>query len=557
MAQMPAGVDLGETVGWSPPLEAPTLAEFASATWDDNRKVQNVNAHLFNYSNAFDDISDRVKAATGEALENPFRTAPAGEVYGMQTRFSREAVEGSSLYAQWRQNAEALKAKHPDKLDWDALLEEPGRVAWESMKKAREESDALSERAGMVSPRDVPLVGGIPVVNAIAALGGNMLMHPQYTATQLAVSFAAQMTSPVDAAVNLLSFGAGGAAKSIIKAALANALTNASAQALLSAPKQLSYKSAGLPYGTHVWLEEVAAAGATGFALDAAIRTPARAAIRRFGRDTPAGTTFSRNTERGGILFDAVTDATPALRPKLDIAPETIRKAESGDITASRDILEKTGAMEDPAVKYAVEHMEAGGRLTDDVLDLLEKQLGVARPDGMRALADAVAGRMPEALPDPIREAPEPLVPDQGAAVLDRMEAVSGAMERLPPQIRQAVQDGLDAGIPKIVRAVQKVLDDTPDRIPKRIIETVAPLLDERTIAEARLHSGQAGPVEIARAIRQFPDLIDSNTLHHRRRNGCIPHDWPPQHLSRAAARIREIVLDAYPAGSVRRHGKG
>jgi hypothetical protein len=159
----------------------------------------------------------------------------------------------------------------------------------------------------------------------------------------------------------------------------------------------------------------------------------------------------------------------------------------------------------------------------------------------MRALADAMQGRMPDALPEPVRQAAEPLAPDQGAAVLDRMEAVSGAMERLPPQIRQAVQDGLDAGIPKIVRAVQKVLDDTPERIPERIIETVAPLLDERTIAEARLHSGLAGPVEIARAIRQFPDLIDSNT----------PLEARQVAMGRSIARLDDVAFADVMRGDV------
>ncbi len=507
--------DLGPVRGLRPDErdDAPvvTTADFARATWDEARHASNLDAHLFNYSTAFDGIADRVKAATGEALDNPFRSAGPAQSVEMLGTFSREAVEGSTLYAQWRQRVQELRAKHGDKLDWDDLLEEPGRVAWESMKKAREEADALSERIGMVAPKDVPLVGGIPMLNAIGALGANLVRHPQYTATQLAAGFAGQMTSPADAAVNLLSFGAGGAAKSIIKNATRNALANAAGQALLSAPKQLSYQSAGLPYGAQVWADEVGAAAGAGFVLDAGIRTPARAAIRRFGMDTPAGTTLSRNTERGGILFDAIEDATPAPRPRLEIDPETMRKAEAGDIAASREILEKTGAMEDPAVKYAVDHMEAGGRLTEDVLNLLEKELGVARPDGMKALAAAMQGRYLDSIPEPTREAPEPLMHEQGAVVLDRVEAVSGAMERLPAQVRQAVQDGLDAGIPRIVRAVQQILDDTPDRVPERIIEAVVPLLDERTVAEARLHSGRSGPIELAQTIRRFPDLIDSN----------------------------------------------
>lgn len=507
--------DLGPVRGLRPDErdDAPvvSLGEMWNKTWEDTRKAQNFDAHLFNYSNAFDGIADRVKAATGEALDNPFRSASARQSVEMLGTFSREAIEGSSLYAQWRQRVQELKAKYGDKLDWDSLADEPGRVAWDSMKKAREEADALSERIGMVAPRDVPLVGGVPVLNAIGALGANLVRHPQYTATQLAAGFAGQMTSPADAAVNLLAFGAGGAAQSIIKNATRNALANAAGQALLSAPKQLSYQSAGLPYGFHVWADEVGAAAGAGFVLDAGIRTPARAAIRRFGMDTPAGTTLSRNTERGGILFDAIEDATPKPAARLEIDPETIRKAEAGDIAASREIIEKTGAMDDPAVKYAVDHMEAGGRLTDDVLNLLEKEFGVARPDGMKTLAAAMQGRYLDTLPEPVRPAPEPLLHERGAAVLDRVEAVSGAVERLPPQVRQMVQDGLDAGIPRIVQAVEQAIDGAPEGVAGRILERVVPLFDERTVAEARLHSGRAGPIELAQTIRQFPDLIDSN----------------------------------------------
>ena len=516
--------DLGPTRGLRPDerddAPATSLGEMFSASVEESHKHSNFDANLFNYSNAFDGIADRVKAATGEALDNPFRSASAGQSYAMLTTFSREAVEGSELYAQWRQRVQELKAKHPDKLDWDSLMDEPGRVAMESMKKASEEAEAISSRIGLVSGKDVPLVGGIPLVGAfvggVPALAYNAVRHPQYTAAQLAGSLWGQMRSPIDAAMNVIPFGVGhlaaGAAKSIIKNALANALTNMAGQALLSAPKQLSYQSAGLPYGWKVWADEVGAAGAAGFALDAGIRTPARAAIRRFGRDTPAGTAFSRNTERAGFFRDVPEPSmVPTARPRLEIDPEMIRKAEAGDIAASREILEKTGAMQDPAIKGAVDHMEAGGKLTEDVLNLLEREFGIARPDGMRTLADAMDGRFPDRLPDPIRQAAEPLQPEQGAVILERAEAISGAMERLPSQIRQAVQDGLDAGIPRIVQAVEKAIGGAPDRISERIMEAVTPLLDERTVAEVRLHSGRAGPIEMARSIRQFPDLIDSN----------------------------------------------
>ena len=112
--------DLGPVRGLRPDErdDAPvvSLGEMWSKTWEDTRKAQNFDAHLVNYSNAFDSIADRVKAATGEALDNPFRSASARQSVEMLGTFSREAVEGSSLYAQWRQRVQELKAKHADKL---------------------------------------------------------------------------------------------------------------------------------------------------------------------------------------------------------------------------------------------------------------------------------------------------------------------------------------------------------------------------------------------------------------------------------------------------------
>lgn len=514
------------------------LGEFFNATWEEGRKASNFDAHLKNYSDAFDGIADRVKAATGEALDNPFRSATLGQSAELLTTFSREAVDASSPVTAWRQRVRELQAKHADKLDWDSLIDEPGKVAFASMKKAREDADALAERAGMIAPRDVPVLGGVPVVNSIAALGVNAVRHPGYTAAQLAAAIGSQMTSPADAAVNLISFGVGGTAKSIIKNATMNALSNAAGQALLSGPKQLAYQSAGLPYGWGVWAEEVGAAAGAGFAIDAGIRTPIRAAVNRFGRDAEAGTLFSRNTARGGFFLDAVTDATPTprVRPTLDIDPETIKKAEAGDLAASKEILEKTGALNDPAVRYAVEHIEGGGKLTDEALRVLES-MGVARPDGMRLLADALTGRMPEAMPEPVRAADAPLMPERGAPLLGRLAEVQDQVARLPARVQEAVADGLEAGLPAVVRAVEDAFAGPRETFPER----VAQALDARTIAAVRLHGGRAGAVEAARYIRQFPDLIDDT----------VPLEAGRIEQARAIARLDDGAFAAVAEGAV------
>ena len=91
-----------------------SLGDMWRKTYDENLKASNFDAHLYNYSNAFDAISDRVKSATGEALDNPFRTAGPMQSVEMLGTFSREALDGSSLVQGWRQKVRELQAKHPD-----------------------------------------------------------------------------------------------------------------------------------------------------------------------------------------------------------------------------------------------------------------------------------------------------------------------------------------------------------------------------------------------------------------------------------------------------------
>lgn len=469
-----------------------TLGEFWQKTWADQTQAANFNAHIVNYHDAFNATNERIKAATGEDLPNPMGAEQGfGASVGALMAFSREQVGALSPVQAWRQRVAELKAQHADKLDWDQIADEPDKVAWETMRRAREEAAAATARVGLASPTDVPLVGKIPVVGpllgALPALGYNLLTAPRYTATQLAASLAAQMTSPADAAVNLLSFGAGGAAASLVKNAALNAAANAAGQALLSAPKQLSYKSAGLPYGAQVWAEEVAGAAGGGFAADLAIRGPARAAVSRFGRDVAPGEMLSRNTERGGLFRDVA-------RPEID--PDLIKRADAGDIAATREILEKTGVIADPAVKYAIEKIERTAATIDGAAKAAA-DLGLADPKGMRDVADALLGR--NRYLEAGERAAAKLDPEAGAVLAAKSEA---AIAQLPAEVAEAVRDGLDAGMPKVLALVKELRPDTP-------VERIASAMDTRTLAETRILGGRAGPTEIARYIREWPDIID------------------------------------------------
>lgn len=443
-------VDLGPTRGIrreERSTYAPSLAEIFNQSTEDARRVANWNAHRYNLSEVFDDVAERVKAATGETIDNPLR----GWTLDPQ--------------AAWKESIGKLKAKKPDALDWDALAAEPEQRAWGMMKETRETSNDMGQVLGLADPK-AGVLGGVPIMGSVAALARNVATQPGTVLAQMGGSLYGQLSSPADTLGNLIGFGAGRAATSIIKSAVMNAASNAAVQGVLSAGKQGDYAKAGLPSGWKVWLEEVEGAAAMGFALDAGIRTPARAAIRQFGRDVEAGKAFSRNTVRGGFLKDA---EPPAPAPKID--PETLRKAADGDLlhhgdlAAAREVLEKTGALDDPAVKGAFDHLEGGGRLTEITLREL-KEMGVERVYGLRMLADAVGGR--EALlPAPPAIATQPLMPEHGVQLLTELGA---RVESFPESIRRAVQDGLESGVPAVVNLVRAEMAAGADKVEKTVI---------------------------------------------------------------------------------------
>lgn len=473
--------DLGPTRGVRPEelaSAAPSLSDIMMRSVDDARRVSNWNAHRYNLTDVYDEIADRVKGATGDAIENPIR-----------------AWSGDPQRA-WAEAIGKLKAVKPDALDWDALAAEPEQRAWSMMREAREQTNTMNEVLGLADPK-AGMLGGVPIMGSLSALARNVATQPGTVIAQMAGSLYGQLSSPVDTAANLVGFAAGGAAGSILKNALLNAASNAAVQGVLSAGKQDDYAKAGLPSGWKIWLEEVEGAAATGFALDAGIRTPARAVVQRFGRDVEAGKAFSKNTPRGGFLRDA---EPPAATPKVDA--QTLRKAADGDLAAARQVAEATGALEDPAVRGAFDHVENGGRLTEASLRELES-LGVERVYGMRMLADALDGRE-SLLPAPAATAAGPLAPDIGAGLLGRIGA---QLESFPEQVRQAVRDGLEAGVPAIVATVQAELAKGADGLGARLAGTISPAM----AASARMASGLASPVEAAALIRRYPGVLQSN----------------------------------------------
>ena len=457
---------------WKPATGgAASLDELAKATYDEGIHTSNLNASGVNLTEELDKVNDRIKQATGADLFHPYR--PFGATPAPYDMTSMGTPDGASLHPsvtmpKWKQAVRDLATKFPDALPWDMLADEPERKAWEHMKAAREASNEVSERRGLVDSKDVPILGSIPVVKqtlgTAAAFGANAVRDPAAAWTQLSRSLMAQMTSPMDAAANLVGFGLpGAAARSLLKNAAFNGLTNAGVQIPISAYKQGDYKQAGLPYGLEVMLEEVGGAFGTGFALDAGVRGPGRAAISRFGRDVAPDQMLSRNTPRGGLLLDAIEkpDVPAPRQPSVAVARETIEAAAGGDIKATREILEKTGAIHDPEIRGALDRVERGERLDAEALNALE-QMGVARGDGIRMVHDAlIHGSAPAEMPAPVRQAAEPMAPQDGARLIGEIGA---ALQAMPARMAEAVQDGLEAGVPSIVRAVREAVAGHSER---------------------------------------------------------------------------------------------
>jgi hypothetical protein len=537
-------IDFGPVAGVPTEHKPDTFGDIFEADRQDAIKVSNLNARRRNFEDAYDRVNDRIKEATGAQLESPYLKLPLAP------------EPNEDAFKKWRDQVNDLAAKHPGKLQWDAILDEPHRIATQTMFDQRQASNDLEERLNLYKPENVPLFGrtrgispaqaplaapfivGSNIISATASTAANIVTSPRVMAARLAGSLVGQMYSPVDALANLIGFGAGHAAKSLVKNALINGAVNAGVQAPMSYAKQSDYQEAGLPYGWKVWLAEVEGAAGMGIGLDAAIRGPSRAILRRYGRDVAPDQLFSRNTVRGGWLQDAIAPGAetrlPA-RPEPIVDAETARRAEAGDITAQKAILEKTGMMEDPAVRGAVRNLEVGEKLTESQLETLEK-MGVPRSAGLGMLHEAIVegGRVAPRV-EPVRAPDAALVPDDARALATEHSAKIDALrQELGPRIATAIDDGLDAGIPRIVAAVRAAVDGEPGGMARRFVGHLeANGGAARAINEAALHGLRGSPAEMAHILRTDPTILDAS----------MPLDVPAMRQARSIAALDEAAV--------------
>ena len=494
----------------------PTAGDWFRQNWRDTTKVSNQDATIMGYHGALNEVNDKIHAATGKRLVNPMDWNAGSAMDVVRATWLRgRDIETTDSFQAWRSEVDALRKAHPDALDWDEMIALPGKRTFEAMKAVRERTSEMSDRFQLAEPAQfpghkIPIVGGF--VSGAQALAYNAATSPIRTGTQLAANIAASFTSPIDASVNLLGFGAAGKANSVLKAATANAVTNAVGQLPLSYLKQKDYEAAGLPHGWDVIGEEVAGAAAGGFVLDAAVRGAARG-VRKL-RGTDAG--------QGGLIFDAVPQPEIAPRPQkmADISPETIDKASKGDLAATREILEKTGAIEDPATRGALEHMETVGKLDAEALARLDA-MGVARSDGMRVMDNLMAGRYaaePDRLARDIERMRSPAEPALSDVDVARVMAAAGpALDAVAPRLSAMVERAVDARIPAVEALVRRTVaalkeaDAKPDVVAKALADDVGKLLADPEqgpkVADALRLTGTASTVEMAAIVARRPDL--------------------------------------------------
>lgn len=496
-------------------LKPVSIADYAKQAWNDNRHVSVMSARALNLSEAFDEVNDKIAKATGaKDLANPLQ-AEAGLFQPVKR--PEQAPAPSSASAQpldvWKARVRELQKAHPDALPWDEIIDEPGRKALERMKSVREATSALDDRAGMAPAVQHPSLGVLDYVYSPSEqFVKNMIRRPDLAVAGLGAGFAASMTSPVDAALNLIGATWGGKSASLAKNAFLNAAANTIGQAPLSAFKQPQYKEAGLPYGWDVWTREVAGAGVAGGLIDVSVRGPARAIKGLTG-----------HTEGlGGVITDAPRAIPLPEQPKVrpDIPAELIERARADDLEALKEIARLSGVDEDPTVKGAIHYAETTGPV-DEAIAQRFRVLGVDDGEGLRVLADALRGDARYVRPpEPVAPA-EPRMRDEGARLItEREPELQALITGLDQRLQQRIVDAVEAGIPRVVNLVQERLDAAKGKDAGEARASLISALDqaaedlggpERFAAMVDLYSGRGDIRTTAEAIRNFPDLVDAD----------------------------------------------
>ena len=489
---------------WRPaPEPKPGVFDIYKISREDARRNPNLNSRTRYLEDEYDIVNDAVKAATGKKLLNPFRVTNE-EASRILRPFGADAQREilwleKHATKKWFEEFDKLAKAYPDKADWAKLRNQAVKRYREKRRAAEENYMKGIDAVGLVTGQQIPYVGKVPFIRDVAAAFYNTFTHPLYTGAQFAGSLAAQIESPLDLIVIVGTGLTGSAPKSLIWNASRAAAVNAAGQAILEPVVQANRADAGQEHGLGMAIDNITGAAALGFVLDLGVRGPSRAVVKRYGRDTPAGT-FGSKHGRGGLFLDAKPEIK-APRPVVRDRPseDALKKAESGDVEALKEVATKTGAIEDPAVKGALDYLELGGRIDEEAMARL-KEMGIANPEGVEFMARILRGEHSRE-PAPIPKAKKPLVDDP--EITTRLDELDSRMKNLDQATKALIHKAAEAGIPEIVAALKK----GPDAMTRAIEEAggAQVLADRVTVLTSR------DVVETAMALRRSPDAMDSN----------------------------------------------
>jgi hypothetical protein len=348
-----------------------SLGEIYSAEYDANRLNWLTISEQYASEQAYDEQIDRIKAATGIGLDNPWRTAsnlppvilPKPGLFGLPslTIVPAEAIYDNA-FGSFAKRQQELAEQFPDKRDVIAPDKPIGARAAELARESATRSDETFSR------------------------GGNW---------RYAARLAAGLTSSFEDPAQLMAlmFGpqneVGAGARAVLWNATKVGAANATVE-VASYPAIRDWREkAGMGYSLSELGEHTGAAFLFGAGIDAGGRALFRGVSGLRGEPTPAPPV--------GDAADRALDAAAATLP-----PESVvRRAAGGDLAALDELAVATGQAEDPAVR--------GARTAAALEDGLETAAPHVDPgDGLSRLAQAIRSSLDETEPPPGHADPVP-----------------------------------------------------------------------------------------------------------------------------------------------------
>lgn len=476
----------------------------------------------------------------GQVGQSPFSFPPRS--VGSELKDISQAQKAVYLMRQYEADLDELARANPDLATRINPKHTPFHEVTERMRQAEKRRDDMwAGRSEAYSWFNIPQV----IVGVGAGFAGGLY---------------GQIESPRDLAANFLGGVSGARSQSLLRNALKNAFANAGVQSVLEPGIQAQRQAAGLESGLMNAIESIASAGAIGGALDIGFRAPARAFNRATGQPGPYGGWLRDAPDPAAPRVDPAEtpepQATPAQPIDLTIDPELRARAEAGDLAAMREIVDKVDVLkEDPVVRGALAEVEIETRSPIEIE-------GVDRGDGLKAtyqllMSDLDPQEPKPRLPDPIPEARSVLEPERGTRLYDEyagplqrlMEAAEERLNQVDPRLVQRIDRAIEAGIGEVLEFVEKAVKKIDggareEAVARAFVRDLLSLANngglDRLGAVADMHSGLADPLELARAMRAYPDIIDSN----------IP-DIENVTLARSLARLSDQAFDMVDRGEV------